>query len=482
MAARTEIPAWTWRGGLLFISALVGIVAAINPALGVLAALGLAFMALVLADLVIGLCVFLVITFLDVNPDLLLLSDLLPGFPFPVGVTKLFGLLLAISWLAKVATSTRADRRAFLVDHPTLSFALLSFVVWVGLSSVWAESQTNSGEALLRFALNVLLFPIAYAAVRTRTHVVWVLSALVAGAIASALVGMASGGGIRLTGAAVESNELAATLVAGLALAGGLAAAAASSSARGFALGAAALCALGVFLTASRAGLLAIGVVLVAALFFAGRLRGPAIAGGAIVVVACLGYFAALAPPEARERVTSLETTGRADVWTVAWRMVEANPMIGVGANNFTNSSVHYLLEPGEIERSDFIVDEPKVTHNIYLQMLAELGIVGLALFLAIFLASLRFSLDAANRFRQIGDRRGELLSRGVLLALIGLLTADFFASTQFNNQLWFLLALAPALAAIARDSAVSPTEPSREWRVMHGPSPAPAQAPIGST
>jgi O-antigen ligase len=482
MAARIEIPAWTWQGGLLLTAAVVGVVAAVDPALALLAAIGLLFVALVLADLVMGLCIFLVITFLDVNPDLLLLSDLLPGFPFPLGVTKLFGLLLVLSWLAKAATSTHAGRRTFIADHPTLSFVLVSFIVWVGLSSVWAESPTNSSEALLRFALNVLLFPIVYTAVRTRTHLVWVLSALVIGAIGSALVGMASGGGLRLTGAAVEANELAATLVAGLALAGALAAASTNPTARGLALGAAVICALGVFLTASRAGLLALGVVLVAALFFAGRLRGPAIVGGAVAVVACLGYYTALAPPEARERVTTLETTGRADVWTVAWRMVEANPAIGVGANNFTNSSVHYLLEPGEIERSDFIVDEAKVTHNIYLQMLAELGIVGFSLFVAILIASLRLSLDAAKRFREAGNRRGEMLSRGVLLALIGMLTADFFASTQFSNQLWFLLALGPALVAIARDSAASSEKPERGLRSTPARSPAVAQASLGST
>jgi O-antigen ligase len=449
MATRIEAPAWQW--GLLFIAAAIGVLAGVDPVIGLVTALGLAFVALAFADLLAGLCVFLVISFLDVVPDVLPLTELVPGIPFAIGITKFVGLLLAMSWLARVASVPHVARRGFLGDQPAFSLALIAFLAWVALSSLWAESFTNSGEALLRFGLNILLIPIVYAAVRTRKHIALVLSAVVLGAIASAVVGTASGVGFRLAGATVEPNELAATLVAGLALAGGLAAATDRPSLRRVAVGAAAVCAVGVVLTASRAGLLAMGVVLLAALLFAGRLRGPAITAGALVVVGCLAYFAALAPPDARERVTTLETTGRADIWTVAWRMVEDKPLHGVGANNFTTASVHYLLEPGELERSDFIVDKPKVAHNIYLHLLAELGIIGLGLFLAILLASLRLSLKAASRFRQLGDQQSEMMSRAVVLALIGLLTTDFFASTQFSNQLWFLIAVGPALWALAR-------------------------------
>ena len=41
---------------------------------------------------------------------------------------------------------------------------------------------------------------------------------------------------------------------------------------------------------------------------------------------------------------------------------------------NFPVASIHYLLEPGALMRTDFIVDNPKVAHNTYLNVLAELG------------------------------------------------------------------------------------------------------------
>ena len=79
-----------------------------------------------------------------------------------------------------------------------------------------------------------------------------------------------------------------------------------------------------------------------------------------------------------------------------------------------------------------------------------------------------------------------ELLSRGVFLGLVGILTADFFASEQFSKQLWLLLGLAPALLAIAtrseeeelfeRDGTVEATPPPFAPRRLE---PAPATPPL---
>ena len=63
--------------------------------------------------------------------------------------------------------------------------------------------------------------------------------------------------------------------------------------------------------------------------------------------------------------------------------MFEDNPIRGVGLGSFEKSSIHYVLEPGTLARSDQIIDSPKVAHNTYLRSLAELGVVGLLLMLA---------------------------------------------------------------------------------------------------
>jgi O-antigen ligase len=143
--------------------------------------------------------------------------------------------------------------------------------------------------------------------------------------------------------------------------------------------------------------------------------------------------------------------TGRTDVWTVGWRMVEHDPWRGVGAGNFANSSIHFLLRPGSIKRTDFIVDTPKVAHNMYLEVLAELGIPGLALFLAILGFSLLCIVRAARSFKRSGDVTLEILSRAIFVALVGILASDFFGSREYSKQLWLLLSLGPAILAMAQ-------------------------------
>jgi O-antigen ligase len=239
------------------------------------------------------------------------------------------------------------------------------------------------------------------------------------------------------------------------------------------------LCLLALFLTVSRGGLVALAAVLIAGVAVAGNARKTAALVVAVAVLGATFYFVALAPPEARDRiVTSDGGTGREDIWKVGWRMVEANPVVGVGAGNFATSSVHYLLEPGVILRPDFIVDDPKVAHNTYLEVLAELGVVGLALFLIVLGYSLVTALRAARTFQRVGDRELDIVARAVFVALVGLLTAAFFGSREFSNQLWLLLSLGPALQGVARaelaarlQSQAARSEPG------HGPHAQPARA-----
>jgi putative inorganic carbon (HCO3(-)) transporter len=424
-------------------AAAFGWLAATRPAFAIAAAVGLVFMALVAIDLTVGLCVFVFVSFIDV----------LPGGP-AFSLAKVLGLLLALSWLATIATRDDAGGD-FLADHPGAVYLLGLFLVWAGISTLWAEHGSEAVTAASRYGLNLLLFPIVYTAIRKREHAGWVAWTFVAGALFTTAFGFVSPQPTeegRLTGAIGEANELASVLVAGFAIAAGLALVSKRSPAlRLAALGAAPGCVGGVLFSHSRAGLLALAVVLVASIFVAGRWRGRAALVALIAALGAVVYFSAFASPQAREHVTRVSGgTGRADLWTIAWRMTEDKPLTGVGAGNFQLVSPQYLLEPGVIARDDFVLDQPKQTHNIYLQVLAELGLPGLLLFGSIIGFSLYCAAGAARRFRALGDSRLETLSWAFLIAAIGVLAADFFQSEQFSKQLWLLLALGPALLALA--------------------------------
>ena len=449
-AAPLPLPPWVLYGAIGGSAAIIGILAGANPPVGLAAALGVAFVVLTMANLTAGFCIFAGLTFVD---------QILPAAGV-LSLTKVIGLLLLLSWLGVITVGGRAARRSELFSHPAFLYLLALLGVWIALSATWAEESGLALSTAIQFVPIASLFLIVFTCVRTRGQAVAVIAAFTVGAFVSASYGLAvptdPDATDRLSGGSGNANETAAALVAGAALLGALAA----GLRRQPALRLVAACGvpflvLGVFLTLSRGGLFALVAALVATVAFSGRWRPQATAVAALGVLGAVVYFAAFAPAGARERVTTVDGgTGRTDVWRVGWRMVEDEPVRGIGAGNFANTSVHYLLQPGAIVRDDFIVDTPKVAHNSYLEVLAELGVIGLVLFTLVLAFALTCIVKATRLFARLEDRQMELLSRGLLVALVGLLASDLFGSRQFEKQLWLLLALGPAFLALARAQA----------------------------
>ena len=258
--------------------------------------------------------------------------------------------------MAHLATS--ADTRADILRvHPLISAVLILFLAWTLISMSWAEQPGDAVEAVYRLSLNAVLLMIVFTAVRTPRDVVRVLVAFVIGATLAILYGVliagvdpAPYGDVgRLAGNTENPNTLASTLVASFALALGLAFALRDSPAARLAmLAISAFCLFGIFLTVSRTGLVSLGVAALAAIVLSGRWRPRVTVLATIIATVAVGYFAFFAPESARQHVTAANGgTGREDIWAVAWRIVEDQPLRGIGAGNFDNTSIHYLLAPG---------------------------------------------------------------------------------------------------------------------------------------
>jgi O-antigen ligase len=427
------------------------VAAGVSPKYGLAAALGLGFTVAVFADLTVGVALFAALSFLDV----------LNVGGAAVSFMKVAGLLLFMSWVARAATESRRATAKLFAEHPWLVVWMVGLISWSAMSAVWAE---NSGDALVtayRYALDLLLIPIVFSAVRERRHAQLVVAGFIVGAVASGAYGIvhptastAQQAG-RLTGALGEANQQATVLVAAIVLSVGVAGAIKRSAALALAaLVGTVIAFVSLLGTESRSGLVSFACVLLAGVVFGGRWRRTAALLVVIGLTVVAGYFVAIASTQAVQRVTSADTSGRSSLWTVGWRMFSAHPLLGAGAGNFPVSSIHYLQTPGAITAAIYIVDVPKVTHNIYLEQLADLGIPGLVVLLGIFVAAIGAALKAAHIFERIGDRDLELLSRCLILALVGFLTADFFASELVSKQLWIVVALCPAMLNIARIEA----------------------------
>ncbi|MHB8642476.1 MAG: O-antigen ligase family protein [Gaiellaceae bacterium] len=117
--------------------------------------------------------------------------------------------------------------------------------------------------------------------------------------------------------------------------------------------------------------------VAVAALVLLAAVAGVVRAGGPVALVdRASDSFSAPLPAtggDLNRRLGSLSGNGRSDYWRVAWRETEAHPLLGGGAGS-------YERYWHQLRRTPY---EARNAHSLYLETLAELGPVGLALLLA---------------------------------------------------------------------------------------------------
>ena len=149
------------------------------------------------------------------------------------------------------------------------------------------------------------------------------------------------------------------------------------------------------------------------------------------------------------------------------------HPVAGVGLAGFPTEAKNYVREPGNLQFVRLIVDQPHVTHNVYLQQLAETGIVGLALLLAVIGACLAAAERAARRFEALGERALATLARAVGRRDVGFLTASLFISNSTDKRLWIVLALGPALLGAASSPHASSAPSTNRDRLAHAACPA---------
>jgi O-antigen ligase len=135
-------------------------------------------------------------------------------------------------------------------------------------------------------------------------------------------------------------------------------------------------------------------------------------------------------------------------LWDTAWGFFMHSPIWGVGWGNFV------LLYSSDLSSiSSFLTPAVFEVHNIYLQLLAETGLVGFVTFFYLVIQSWR---QARRQLSSSLDFFDLALAFGVLGALLSLLVqgsidVPFFA--QFGTLLWVLLALLVASGRLQRNS-----------------------------
>jgi O-antigen ligase len=434
---------------------IVGIAFAVNVQLGVAALLGLICFSVAIQNLQLSLVVWFPLVFLE-------------GLPAFNLAAKAGGLLIVGVWFVWM-TRNREHVADVLRRDSGLWTALALLLLWCTLSLFWAEDRGMVLADLWHWYAVALLMLIVATTVSDTRVLRWIVFAFVAGAFLTVSQGIAAGGLStsasaietategRLEGGQKDPNFLAAGIAPAMILALAAFTALRGRPGRWWLIAILGILALGLAASESRGGALAALAAAVAALFVFKNRRLETMAVLAVAIGVAAAWFSV--SPSAWERVTDFDSggSGRDELWQVAWRMAEDNPVHGVALNNYPTMAAEYVDQPGGLARLDLIVDRAQVVHNAYLQLLAETGLIGLGLFFAVAFGSMRAAWRSADRFRLRGDESSETLARGVVVAMVALMAASTFISNGVDKRLWVLFGLGPALMAMSSRPAREP-------------------------
>src|SRR5262245_6065802 len=205
----------------------------------------------------------------------------------------------------------------------------------------------------------------------------------------------------------------------------------------------------GLWIAGSRTAMVAVAIVTAGSGLLAVRRYGqrhiPLVLAG-LALLATVSIAGWMWYPAARNDPVMFSITGRLALWKGGIDMMLTQPLFGVGLGRFYPLSHDYA---GEV--LDRLWRPYENAHNYFVQILAELGIPGLLLFVAVLAGSLRAIWTARTS--------SPLWTAGLVAFLLTCLTGHPFLVPPVIYAFWIALGLALG-SATAANSAGHPTRP----------------------
>lgn len=181
------------------------------------------------------------------------------------------------------------------------------------------------------------------------------------------------------------------------------------------------------------------------------------------IIIAILGYIVIVATvPEYIYRLSTiadLETIragnvaeatssfrSRSNVTLATFNIFLDHPLLGVGPGQTNQYTTEYGNEVGTYYRS---IERTRRAHNMYLEELADTGVIGFVLFISIPLITM-YQLWQVRHYWS-SRRRPDVAytAAGFFLALVAYLATAFFLHLSYVRYYWFILAFAAAFIRI---------------------------------
>ncbi|HUP50388.1 MAG TPA: O-antigen ligase family protein, partial [Thermoanaerobaculia bacterium] len=449
--------------------ALAGSLRAVDPLLLVA---GLLFAFLVLRFSAAGLPILIALVYLNLSHALVRYHE------FPSLLQLLVVVLAFAAWLRRDTVPLHE-----LVRDP-LAVALLASVLYAFVTTAFAADRAVADERVVELTKALVIYALVTLLVRNRRRLIQAFAVLIASAaflsalpILQTLTGNFHWrfGGLarikqahiygnvfeaRIAGPIGDPNFFAQVLLLVLPLPLVMAATFESRRKRLACLGAAAVILAAILLTYSRGAMLALAVMavlLVRALHISWRkTAGGAAAGLALIL---------LLPAAVTERFLTIEQIlptadaplrpdssfqERRLLMRVAWVMFADNAIRGVGAGNYTARYDDYVDETGSEARQYAGASDLYFPHNLFLEIAAETGLLGLAIFAVIIVAAFAALAGAHSRLAAAGDPLLQRAAMAMVIGLTGFLVAGLFLHLAFPRYLFLFLALTSAIRRVA--------------------------------
>lgn len=138
-------------------------------------------------------------------------------------------------------------------------------------------------------------------------------------------------------------------------------------------------------------------------------------------------------------------TEGRLASWRVAWETFLEHPLLGIGPGNFNLYYQDLALELGLIFRG-----EGRSAHSLYLEQLAEVGVIGLAVFLLMIFVGALSTIRAVRIAQDAGARHYARHYAAFGAAMASYLAAMVFLHDSYPRFLLLMIGLSVELGRYA--------------------------------
>lgn len=332
------------------------------------------------------------------------------------------------------------------------------FMFWVGLSTAWSIDPALSLNRLLSIVTLLGLYLITVSFRLTPRELSRIMAAAVAGGVVAAIVliyqtsraGLYSSighyvaegrGALVFGGWEGNPNEFGASLVLPFSIAFASVLSRGSLSRKIVLLIAVSLIAAAIFLTMSRGALIALAVAVLVLLYRVG-IRKRVLLSLALIALPLL-----FVPDLFYERLMEASSdrgTGRLDILLVGLQVIKHNPVLGTGLATFPVAHDQYVGYAKVFHGYHWS------SHDTYLQVWAETGIIGFVLLLIAIVSQVK-TVAAALRSPPLPDWSGV----AVEAAWWGVLVYAFSGDLEFNKCFWLILMLLGVITRVRKQTAV---------------------------